>query len=196
MKKQLILATTNRNKVFEMKDHLSSFFDEILSLSDVGLNIDVEETGLTFLENSKIKALDISLKTSIPVLADDSGLSIDALNGFPGLYSARFMEDSPYEEKCNEILKMMKDKGNREANYTCAITYIDKENKVEKQFVGICYGKIIDSYTKGKYGFGYDPIFYSYEAKDIFSNIKEEEKFKYSHRGKAIREFLSYLKGN
>ena len=194
MKKQILLATSNQNKVREMKDDLLIFFDDVLSLKDVNLTIDVEETGTTFLENSKIKASDVSLKTNIPVLGDDSGLEIDVLDGRPGIYSARFLQNESYETKCKELLKLLKDKDSREASFPCALTYIDKVNRIEKQFVGKCNGKIVDTYQECKYGFGYDPIFYSYEANDIFGNIPKEEKFKYSHRGKAVKMLLDFLK--
>lgn len=194
--KKIIIATSNKNKIKEMKDFLSTFFDEVLSLDDVKLNIDAIEDGSSFLENSLIKGKDISLKTDIPVLSDDSGLSINCLGGFPGIYSARFMEDKSYKEKCLTILDMMKDKKDRTAFFSCALTFIDKKRNIQKQFLAKAEGEIVKEYHEYEYGFGYDPIFFSYEANAIFASINPDEKFKYSHRGKANRMLIEFLKEN
>lgn len=191
---KIIIATSNKNKVKEMKQYLSSFFDEVLSLDDVNLKINAIEDGSSFLENSLIKGKDICLKTDIPVLSDDSGLSINSLDGFPGIYSARFMEDKSYKEKCLAILDMMKNKDDRTAFFSCALTFIDKNRNIQKQFLAKTEGEIVNTYNEYEYGFGYDPIFYSYEAKAIFASIPTDEKFKYSHRGKANRLLVEYLK--
>ena len=191
---KIIIATSNKNKVKEMKQYLSSFFDEVLSLDDVNLKINAIEDGSSFLENSLIKGKDICLNTDIPVLSDDSGLSINSLDGFPGIYSARFMEDKSYKEKCLAILDMMKNKDDRTAFFSCALTFIDKNRNIQKQFLAKTEGEIVNTYNEYEYGFGYDPIFYSYEAKAIFASIPTDEKFKYSHRGKANRLLVEYLK--
>ena len=191
---EVIIATTNQNKVKEMIGYLSHFFKNVYSLKDVGINIDIEETGKTFKENSHIKAKTISSLISKPIIADDSGLSIDELDGFPGIFSARFLEDKSYEDKCLAILEKMKDITNRKASFTCAITYIDENRNIDETFIGKCDGAILKEYKKAEYGFGYDPIFYSCEAKDCFGNLPKEEKFRYSHRGKALHLLSDFLK--
>lgn len=194
MKNKVVIATSNKHKFAEMQECLISIFDVVYSLTDLGISIDAEETGSTFLENSKIKALDISRKVNLPVIADDSGLSICSLNDFPGIYSSRFMENESYENKCKEIIRLLEDKIDRSAYYTCAITFIDKKRDIFKQIERRSEGCIVKEYKKREHGFGYDPIFFSDEAGEIFGNISTEEKFKYSHRGKAIRDLVSFLR--
>lgn len=194
---KIIFATSNEHKVQEVKEMLIAIGVKVLSLNDVGLHIDSKETGITFEENSHIKALDISKKTDVPVIADDSGLCIDAFHGFPGAFSARFLEGHSYIEKQKEILNMLEDIDVRDAHFTCAVTYINKAKKIDRTFVSNVPGKIIREFDEEgqKGGFGYDPIFYSIELKKTFGRASEEEKNAVSHRGRAIAEFVKFLKG-
>jgi len=195
MDKIILFATSNENKIREIKEMLLPLGFKVLCLKDVNLSIEAEETSATFEGNSFIKANDIASRCSYPVLADDSGLSIVALNGFPGVHSARFMEGHPYKEKCLSLIKMLVGKDNREAYYTDCLTFIDKKKNIVKSFVGKTFGEITKTYDdNAKFGFGYDPIFYSYDLNKTFGQSTSEEKDKISHRGKALKQLLDYLK--
>jgi len=186
MDKIILFATSNENKIREIKEMLLPLGFKVLCLKDVNLSIEAEETSATFEGNSFIKANDIASRCSYPVLADDSGLSIVALNGFPGVHSARFMEGHPYKEKCLSLIKMLVGKDNREAYYTDCLTFIDKKKNIVKLFVGKTFGEITKTYD--------DPIFYSYDLNKTFGQSTPEEKDKISHRGKALKQLLDYLK--
>ena len=194
--KTIVFASGNADKVREVREMLEPLGYEVLSLKDLHLEVSHPEDAETFEGNSRIKAEDIAGKCSYPVLSDDSGLSIDALNGFPGVHSARFMEGHPYEEKNDAILKMMEGKENRKASYFTVMTYIDRKNGIEKCFSGENAGEI--SLTRDLHplhGFGYDPIFYSYDLHKRFSEATSEEKDAVSHRGKALFKVVDFLKG-
>ncbi len=195
MKNIIVFATSNVNKVREVKEMLEGMEVEILSLSDLGLSVTHEEDSPTFEGNAKIKAEDIAEKCSYPVLSDDSGLSIEALDGFPGVHSARFMEGHPYEEKNLAILEMMKDMENRKAAFYTAMCFIDKKKKIEKVFFGKNEGSItkeMDYHPVS--GFGYDPIFFSDDLNKTFGQSTAEEKDSVSHRGRALMAFMEYYK--
>ena len=193
MKKILVLASSNENKVREIREMMPDGF-EVLSMRDLNLHATKEETGNTFEENAKIKAEDIASMTDYPVFSDDSGLEIDALGGFPGIHSARFMEGHSYQEKCEEILHRLEGKENRKARFVTAMVYFDKKNGIEKTFFGVNEGKIISSYPKGEQnGFGYDPIFFSDDLMMTFGEADSVKKDEVSHRGRALREMIQYL---
>lgn len=195
--KTIVFATGNENKVREVREMLSPLGYDVLSLKDVNLEVTHPEDASTFEGNSKIKAEDIASKCDYPVISDDSGLSIEALDGFPGVHSARFMEGHSYTEKNRAILDMLKDKENRRAYYDTVITFIDKKRKIEKTFPGRNEGEITKTLEENpKYGFGYDPIFYSYDLKKTFGDATPEEKDGVSHRGRAIKEFIKFMKEN
>ena len=196
MKHQVIFATSNEHKVKEVREIFRQVLDiEILSLNDVHLQIDQEETGVTFEDNAAIKASNIANKTDIPVFADDSGLSIVSLNNFPGVHSARFMEGHSYIEKNQAILKMMENIIDRQAFFTSAVVYINKNLDIRKTFIGVAKGEIIKSFDEtAKGGFGYDPIFYSYDLEKTFGHSTDDEKNKVSHRGKAFAQLIAFLK--
>jgi len=197
MNKTIVFATSNENKVKEIKEMLISLDITLLTLKDLGLAITAIETEDNFEGNALIKAKDIASQCDYPVLADDSGLSIKALNGFPGVHSARFMEGMPYKDKCNALLGMMKNDVDRRASYFDALVYIDKKSNIEKTFLGRCDGEIALDYDEdAPYGFGYDPIFYSYDLKKTFGRSLPEEKDHISHRGKALQMLLDYLRTN
>jgi XTP/dITP diphosphohydrolase len=163
----------------------------ILSLKDIKLNIEIKEDGKTFKENAYIKAKTIYDMCKIPTIADDSGLEIEALDYFPGIYSARFEQGLPYSEKNKKILEMMKDKNNRNAIFKCAICVIGLE-KEPLYFEGEFKGEIAKM-VKGTNGFGYDPIFYYPPLNMTSAMMSNELKNKYSHRGLALAQFKAYL---
>ncbi len=192
---KIVAATTNPGKVREIKQILSDY--EILSLADVGISVDIEENGETFCENAYIKAYEISKLCDYPVLADDSGLEVEALGGRPGVYSARYAgEDSPYSVKIAALAEELKDipKDERRAQFACAICLILPDGrKIEAHGVS-CPGIILET-PRGENGFGYDPVFYCPDYKKTFSEMSMEEKNAVSHRNAALIALLNKIKG-
>jgi XTP/dITP diphosphohydrolase len=194
-KKEIVIATGNQNKLREFRRMLEPYGFKVDSLKEEGVEIDIEETGKTFEENSYLKASCIAQKLPDKiVIADDSGLQVHALDNFPGIYSARFMEGHPYEEKCKEIIKRLEGKTDRSANFVCAITLVNY-GPAPLYFVGKAYGKIADKIC-GHDGFGYDPIFISDDLGKTFAEATPEEKDSVSHRGKAFRLLEAFLKAH
>ena len=192
---EIVIATNNPNKVEEYRQMFASISNiKLFSLKDENIHIEIEENGKTFKENSLIKAEAISKLTNKFVLADDSGLEIEALDNFPGIYSARFMEGRPYKEKWAAIFEMLKNKENKNAQFHCAITFITPA-KEKYVFEGIEKGYITEN-IEGENGFGYDPIFFSNSLNKTFGNATEEEKNAVSHRGKAFSQLLEFIKNN
>lgn len=192
---EIVIATNNPNKVEEYRQMFASISNiKLFSLKDENIHIEIEENGKTFKENSLIKAEAISKLTDKFVLADDSGLEIEALDNFPGIYSARFMEGRPYKEKWAAIFEMLKNKENKNAQFHCAITFITP-SKDKYVFEGIEKGYITEK-IEGENGFGYDPIFFSNSLNKTFGNATEEEKNAVSHRGKAFSQLLEFIKNN
>ena len=192
---EIVIATNNPNKVEEYRQMFASISNiKLFSLKDENIHIEIEENGKTFKENSLIKAEAISKLTNKFVLADDSGLEIEALDNFPGIYSARFMEGRPYKEKWAAIFEMLKNKENKNAQFHCAITFITP-TKEKYVFEGIEKGYITEN-IEGENGFGYDPIFFSNSLNKTFGNATEEEKNAVSHRGKAFSQLLEFIKNN
>lgn len=188
---KIIAATKNKNKLREFGEILKGF--EIISQEDAGVDIDVEETGTTFEENSMLKAKAIFEATGIAAIADDSGLCVDALQGEPGVYSARYGGDGLDDEgRVELLLKNMKDvpENERSARFVCVITLVDKDRVITAR--GECEGKI-DYAPRGKNGFGYDPVFYVEEYNKTMAQISPDEKNAISHRGKALRIFAEKI---
>jgi XTP/dITP diphosphohydrolase len=186
---KIILASNNKNKLREFRNILEPLGYEVLSQSEAGVDIEAEETGTTFEENAAIKAKAAYDLTKLPVIADDSGLMVDALDGRPGVYSARYAEEG---KRCTKLLGEMEGipDEKRTAKFVCAIHYID-ENGQSFGVTGTCEGKI--GYGKrGTNGFGYDPIF-MYGDKS-FAELSAEEKNKVSHRAMALAEFEKIIK--
>ena len=188
---KVIAATKNKNKIREFKEILPDF--EIISQEEAGIDIDVEETGTTFEENSLLKARAIYEKSGIPAIADDSGLEVYALKNAPGVYSARYGgEGLSDEERVELLLKNMKDvpKDKRGARFVCAITLVSDDSVITAR--GECEGEI--NYAPiGENGFGYDPVFYVEKFDKTTAEMLPEEKNAISHRGKALREFVKKL---
>ena len=188
---KIIAATKNKNKLREFGEILKDF--EIISQEDAGVDIDVEETGTTFEENSYLKAKAIYDITGITTIADDSGLCVDALNGEPGVYSARYGGEG-YDDKgrVQLLLKNMKDVPDEErtARFVCVITLVGDGGVLTAR--GECEGSI-DYEPKGENGFGYDPVFYVDRFEKTLAEVTPEEKNSISHRGKALKIFAEKL---
>ncbi len=192
--KEIIIATNNKNKVREMKEKLAQFGIEVLSQSEAGINIDVEETGTTFKENAELKAEAIYKLLHKPVIADDSGLCIDYLNGAPGIYSHRFAGEGASDlDRINKALKELEGVPNdkRTARFKCCVCYIDENG--EKHFFEDAAEGIIGYEPKGNNGFGFDPIFHFEGGERTFAEFSPEEKNAVSHRGKAVAQFIKYI---
>lgn len=192
---KVIFATTNANKVREIREMLEGTDMEIMSLRDIDFNKEIVEDGTSFEENAVIKAETVAKATGKTAVADDSGLCVDAMGGQPGIYSSRFMgEDTPYEDKCQAILDELKDvpENDRGARFVCAMAVAVPGGKTET-FVGIFEGRIAYEY-KGENGFGYDPIFFVPELGKTSAEISPEEKNAISHRGKALRQTVEFLR--
>lgn len=188
---EFVIATNNAHKLQEFKDIFAPYPVKILSLNDLNIKVDPEENGETFKDNSLIKAQAISKFTNKIIIADDSGLEIDALDGFPGIHSSRFMKGKPYLEKFQSIFKMLENKS-RDAQFHCVLTVLNLQ-KEPLFFEGIARGKIATS-PSGLSGFGYDPIFIPEHYSQTFAQLTKEEKDSISHRGLALKSFLNYLK--
>ena len=188
---KIIAATKNKNKLREFGEILKGF--EIISQDEAGVDIDVEETGTTFEENSLLKARAIFEATGITAIADDSGLCVDALGGEPGVYSARYGGEGYDDEgRVQLLLKNMKEipEEKRTALFVCAITMVGKEGIITAR--GECKGRI-DYSPKGENGFGYDPVFFVEKYEKTMAEISPEEKNLISHRGKALKIFAEKL---
>lgn len=193
-KKRLIFATGNEGKVNEFRQMLGDEY-EILSMKDLGVEVDIEENGKTFEENAVIKAKALLDATGEMVLADDSGFEVDCLNKEPGIYSARFMgEDTPYSIKNAELLRRCEGvpEEERDARFVCVIACAYPDGTVDTA-TGIIEGKIAHE-QRGTHGFGYDPIFYLPERGCTTGELLPEEKNAISHRGIAIRKMVDILK--
>lgn len=188
----IVIATNNINKVKEYNEILSPLGFNCLSLKDLNIICDPEETGSTFKENALIKANEIAKYTNKVILADDSGIEIDAYPNLLGIYSHRFLENEPYSIKNATLIEMLKDKI-KTARYVCAIALVNF-NDQELFFEGICEGHISDI-PKGNNGFGYDPIFIPIGLDKTMAELESEEKHKISHRGIASNKLVEYLKG-
>ncbi len=189
---ELIIASNNKHKIIEIKDILGEFFKNIYSLSEKNINVEIEETGKTFEENAIIKAKYISELTGLPALSDDSGLEVEALNGAPGVYSARYAGEPSDSNKNNaKLLKEMQGKIDRNANFTSVIAICYPDGKIITAS-GKTYGKILTE-LQGENGFGYDPLFYSNDLKKSFGLATSEEKNAVSHRGRALQNLKEIL---
>lgn len=193
--KKLIVASNNDHKIKEIKEILSQFPFEVLSLKEANINIDVEETGSTFMENADIKAKEIfKIADGNMVLADDSGLSVEALNGAPGVFSARFAGEHGNNKANNDKLLYLLEgikEDQRKAKFLCAMVLIVNEDEIVK-VQGEVEG-IITAEFRGEEGFGYDPLFFVPEYKKTFAQMSSEEKNAISHRGRALDKLKSEL---
>ena len=189
--KDIMIATSNKGKVREYKSLLEPLGYIVHDLSELD-PIEIDENGSTFQENALIKAKSIKDKCNMTVIADDSGLEIDALNKEPGIHSARYLEGHDYSYKNKVLLERMKGKTDRSARFVCAIALCDETG--DHLFTGVMEGKINDQ-AAGDNGFGYDPIFLVEQFGKTSAQLTMEQKNSVSHRGIATRELLDYLKG-
>ena len=192
--KQVIIATKNKGKAKDFEAIFNPYGYEVLTLHDVADDLDVEETGTTFEENAILKAEALAERLQTFVLADDSGLAIDALNGAPGVYSARYAgeekNDEANMEKVLAELQGIPDE-KRTARFCCAIA-LAGPNMDTKTAFGTCEGRIAHE-KKGAYGFGYDPIFFVPELGKMMAELEPSEKAAISHRGNAIKKIEAEL---
>ena len=193
---KVVLASKNRHKLVEISKITQKFDMELVLQSELGVDIDVEENGTTFEENSLIKAKAVMEATGLPALADDSGIAVDALNGEPGIYSARYGFDDSLDDwgRLELLLKNTEHvpDGQRQAQFICVITMITPEGKVI-QARGEIHGELLREAT-GENGFGYDPIFYYPPMGKSTAEMSPEEKNQVSHRANALNVFYEKLK--
>lgn len=196
---KFVLATHNPGKLKEMSEILEKFGIEVVMPADLGLTVDVEETGETFAQNAMLKAKAICEAASLPAIADDSGLCVDALNGGPGVYSARYGGEGLDDRgRYQLLLNTMRGMPTRAAHFSCAIACAFP-NGDTLQTEGRCDGTIAFA-PMGTDGFGYDPVFFVPDQAKTFAQLTPEEKSAISHRGKALavfaKELDTYLKKN
>lgn len=182
---KIAIATNNRNKLKEIRAVLGGFFDEMLSLDDLGIDVEIEETGATLTENALIKARTIRDMTGLASLADDSGLMCDALGGAPGVYSARYAGEEHDDAKNNALLLKNIAGKDRTAHF-CSVIALCLPDGREYTAEGRVDGVITEE-ARGNGGFGYDPLFFSPELGKTFAEASAEEKNSVSHRGRALR---------
>ena len=193
----IVLATTNKKKIEEMKRMFDGFGISFLTLDSFPNCPEVVEDGKTFRANALKKALAVSKFTGYPSVADDSGLEVEALGGAPGVFSARYAGDKAKDtENVKKLLLEMRSLVGgmaREARFVCCIAFATTEGKY-KTFTGYVRG-LIGERQKGFNGFGYDPVFYPEGHERTFAEMTDQEKDRLSHRGRAIKKFYRYLKG-
>ncbi len=187
MVERLIVATGNPGKVQEIKEYLTGLPWE-LQLKPA--NLDIEETGTTFIANARLKASEVAKALGEWAIADDSGLAVDALNGAPGLYSSRYGKTDT--DRINRLLTELGDTKNRQAKFICAIAIASPDGKIVLETEGICPGEILHS-PRGNGGFGYDPIFYVPTKQQTFAEMSAAIKGKVSHRGVAFAQLMPDL---
>ena len=189
--RKIVFATHNKDKLKEIKSIVPKSF-KLMSLDDILCHEEIPETADTIEGNAKIKADHVYYKYKFPCFADDTGLEVEALDGDPGVRSARYAgTDKNNTANIDKLLFNLKDKEDRSARFKTVIHLMDK--KINKRFTGICKGEIIES-RRGEGGFGYDPIFVPDGYKETFAELPNEIKNKISHRGLAIQKLIDFLK--
>ena len=193
---KVVLASKNKHKLEEISQITEKFGMELVLESDLGVDIDVEETGSTFEENSFLKAEAVMKATGLPALADDSGIAVDALNGEPGIYSARYGFDESLDDwgRLQLLLKNTEQVPDerRQAKFVCVITLVTPQQEII-QAIGEVHGMLLRT-PAGQGGFGYDPIFYYPPLGKSLAEVTAEEKNQVSHRANALKVFYEKLK--
>lgn len=190
---RVIAATKNKGKIAEIAEILSGLGVEVISQADAGIDVEILETGTSFVENARIKARAVALLCDDAVLADDSGLCVDALGGAPGIYSARYAgEGAPESAKIEKLLGEMDGETNRAAKFVTSVVFRFPDGH-ELTASGEVNGRITTE-PMGDGGFGYDPIFFCTELGKTFGEATEEEKNRVSHRAKALHMLFEMLK--
>jgi XTP/dITP diphosphohydrolase len=183
----VVVATGNPGKLTEMQAHLGDL-DWSLELKPADLEVD--ETGSTFIANARIKASEVAKVTGKWAIADDSGLEVDALNGAPGIYSARYADTD--QARIARLLKELQDVHDRGAQFVCALALARPDGTIALETQGICRGTILKA-AQGEGGFGYDPVFYVPELGQTFAEMSAEQKDAVSHRGVAFQHIMPQL---
>ncbi|SVA03918.1 uncharacterized protein METZ01_LOCUS56772 [marine metagenome] len=190
---KIVLATHNHDKEIELQHSLRGLDVDICSLSEYPDIGEIEETGTTLLENSLLKAHTVHDRTGLPTIADDTGLEIDALDGAPGVYSARFAGlNATYEDNVNKLLSVMENVPDdmRSARFRTVISFVDEIQELWTE--GLIQGRITKT-PRGNMGFGYDPVFYVPHLEKTFAELSTNEKNKISHRGIALQKLRKIL---
>ena len=192
---KIVVASHNQGKLKEFNAILEEFEHEVISAFDLGIDLEsFEETGSTYEENALLKARYVSTKSGLAALADDSGLTIDALPDILGVYSARFMgEATDYALKNKKICELMANETNRKGRFTSVIAFVSADQEVT--FEGVIEGNIAQE-IMGESGFGYDPIFVPNGFRESFAQMAFEVKNSHSHRGIALQKFKRFLEGD
>ena len=193
---KVVLASKNKHKLAEISKITEKFGIELILQSELGIDLDVEETGTTFEENSFLKAEAVMKATGLPALADDSGIEVDALNGEPGIYSARYGFDESLDD-WGRLLLLLKNTehvpdGQRQAQFVCVITMVTPDGQTI-QARGEIHGELTRE-ARGENGFGYDPIFFYPPLGKTTAELSPEEKNEVSHRGNALKLFYEKMK--
>jgi len=192
-KDRYVLATANPGKIKEMRKILTKLDIEVVSREELGIDIEIEETGTSFQENSKIKAVTICKISGFPAIADDSGLIVNALCGEPGVYSSSYGGEAlTADERCEYLLKKMENMEQRQAKFVCTIVCAFPNGDLLTT-IGECSG-VITTEPVGTGGFGYDPVFRPDGCIKTMAELTTDEKNKISHRGVALRNFSDLLK--
>jgi XTP/dITP diphosphohydrolase len=196
MPKEIVIATGNRGKLREFQELMADLPISWKMLSDFPAITEVEETGQTFAENAILKASEYARQTGLWTLADDSGLAVEALDGAPGVFSARFGgADTTHAQKIEKLLQKLENSGleNRNAQFVCVIALANESGEIVHQTTGICQG-IIARQSKGSGGFGYDPIFVPNGYTETFGQLDVRIKHQISHRARAAAEMRFFFK--
>ena len=193
--KKIVLASNNKGKVLEFNQLLAAFDIEVIPQAQLGVE-EIEETGLTFVENSILKARHAAKITGLPALADDSGIEVDALNGAPGIYSARFAgSDASDEDNLNKLLQDLSDVDDdqRSARFQCLLVFMRHDlDPTPLICQGTWEGRILKQ-AQGNNGFGYDPVFYVPEHNCSSAELSADVKNSISHRGQALQKFVQAM---
>jgi XTP/dITP diphosphohydrolase len=191
---KLVIATHNQGKMEEFKLALGRYKIELLSATDVGVTSFPSENGASYEENAMMKAAFTTMQCKLPCLADDSGLEVTALGGAPGIFSARYGGKMNNGERLAYLLEQLRStpQDKREAKFMCSLVFTTPRGLVQG-FWGETHGHILTG-PRGKNGFGYDPVFFSSDLQKTFAEANENEKIKVSHRGRAIAQFINWIK--
>lgn len=187
--KVIVAASGNAGKIREISEILSDY--RVISCKELGFTEDIEETGKTFYDNALIKAETVAKALNMPALADDSGLCVTALSGAPGVYSARYSGTGTDEGNIDKLLKETENVSDRSAKFVSAVVVYYPDGKIVSA-QGETFGEILRA-RRGNGGFGYDPVFYSYDLKKSFGEASAEEKNSVSHRARALAELRKKL---
>ncbi len=192
--KELLIATTNSGKFAELRQMLDNPRIDLKRLDDFPSVVDVDETALSFAGNASLKACGYALQTGVATIADDAGLEVNALNGRPGVLSARYGGDTSFAEKMKLLLTEIEQSGtgDRQARFVCSIAISDKNGTLIHSEEGVCTGTIARE-PRGDGGFGYDPIFVPSGYEETFGELRETIKREIGHRGRAFAKILPYL---